>query len=72
VLVGQQLTSRLFVQLSQQFGAESLTELTAEYQLKKFLRLQGRSITGPGSNAQRSLLQRTERAGIDLLFFFNY
>lgn len=72
VRVGQQLTSRLFVQLSQQFGAQSLSELTAEYKLAKFLRLQGSTAQGPGSRAQRSLLQRVERAGLDLLFFFNY
>ena len=72
VRVGQRLTSRLFVQLSQQFGAQSLSELTAEYQLAKFLRLQASTAQGPGSRAQRSLLQRVERAGLDLLFFFNY
>lgn len=72
VRVGQQLTSRLFVQLSQTFGAQSVSELTAEFQLAKFLRLQGSTAQGPGSRAQRSLLQRTERAALDLLFFFNY
>jgi translocation and assembly module TamB len=72
VRVGQQLTSRLFVQLSQQFGAESVSELTGEYQLAKFLRLQASTAQGPGSRAQRSLLQRAERFGLDLLFFFNY
>lgn len=72
VRVGQQLTSRLFVQLSQQFGSQSLSELTAEFRLAKFLRLQGSTAQGPGSRAQRSLLQRVERAGLDLLFFFNY
>ena len=72
VRVGQQITSRLFVQFSQQFGAQSVSELTAEYQLAKFLRLQGSTAQGPGSQAQRSLLQRTERVSFDLLFFFNY
>ena len=72
VRVGQQLTSRLFVQLSQQFGAQSLSEITAEYQLAKFLRLQASTAEGPGSRAQRSLLQRAERFGLDLLFVFNY
>ena len=72
VRIGQQLTSRLFVQLSQQFGAQSLTELTGEFQLRKYLRLQANTAQGPGSSAQRSLLQRVERAGLDLLFFFNY
>ena len=72
VRVGQQLTSRLFVQLSQQFGAESLSELTGEYQLTRFLRVRGSTAQGPGSRAQRSLVQRVERVGLDLLFFFNY
>jgi autotransporter translocation and assembly factor TamB len=72
VRVGQQLSNRLFVQLSQQFGAQSLTELTAEYQLAKFLRLQASAAQGPGTRAQQSLLHRAERYGLDLLFFFNY
>jgi autotransporter translocation and assembly factor TamB len=72
IRVGQRLTDRLFVQLSQQFGAQSLSELTAEYQLAKYLRLKASTAQGPGSRAQRSLLQRAERFGLDLLFFFNY
>lgn len=72
IRIGQQLTNRLFVQLSQQFGTQSLTELTAEFQIRKYLRLQGSTAQGPGSIAQRSLVQRVERLGLDLLFFFNY
>ena len=72
VRVGQRLTSKLFVQFAQQFGAASVSELTAEYQLAKFLRLQGSTAQGPGSRAQRSLLQRSERVSLDLLFFFSY
>jgi autotransporter translocation and assembly factor TamB len=72
IRVGQQIGNRLFVQFAQQFGPQSLSELTAEYQLARFLRLQANTAQGPGSRAQRSLLQRTERFGLDLIFFFNY
>ena len=70
--VGEQVGRRLYLQLSQQFGAQSLSELTAEYQLTRRLRLQGRTAQGPGSSFQRSLLQRVERAGLNILFFFSY
>lgn len=72
IRIGQQIGNRLFVQFAQQFGPQSLSELTAEYQLARFLRLQANTAQGPGSRAQRSLLQRTERFGLDLIFFFNY
>jgi autotransporter translocation and assembly factor TamB len=72
IRIGQQIGARMFVQFSQQFGPQSLSELTGEYQLTKFLRLQANTAQGPGSRAQRSLLQRTERFGLDLIFFFNY
>jgi hypothetical protein len=72
IRIGQQLGNRLFVQFSQQFGPQSVSELTGEYQLTKFLRLQANTAQGPGTKAQRSLLQRTERFGLDLIFFFNY
>jgi hypothetical protein len=72
IRIGQQIGARLFVQFSQQFGPQSLSELTGEYQLTKYLRLQANTAQGPGSRAQRSLLQRTERFGLDLIFFFNY
>ncbi len=72
IRIGEQIGSRLFVQFAQQFGSQSISELTAEYQLARFLRLQANTAQGPGSRAQRSLLQRTERFGLDLIFFFNY
>ncbi|TAK16667.1 MAG: translocation/assembly module TamB, partial [Acidobacteria bacterium] len=72
IRIGQQVGNRLFVQFAQQFGPQSLSELTAEYQLARFLRLQANTAQGPGSRAQRSLMQRTERFGLDLIFFFNY
>ena len=72
IRIGQQFGNRLFVQFAQQFGPQSLSELTGEYQLARFVRLQVSSAQGPGSRAQRSLLQRTERFGLDLIFFFNY
>jgi len=72
IRIGEQIGSRLFVQFAQQFGPQSISELTGEYQLARFLRLQANTAQGPGSRAQRSLLQRTERFGLDLIFFFNY
>lgn len=72
IRIGQQIGNRLFVQFSQLFGPQSVSELTGEYQLARFLRLQANTAQGPGSRTQRSLLQRTERFGLDLIFFFNY
>lgn len=72
IRIGQRLTDRIFVQLSQQFGTQTLTELSLEYQLTKFLRLQAGTAQGPGSRGQGSLFQRPERVGLDLLFFFNF
>ena len=69
VLLQLQLTAASFAQL---FGPQSVSELTGEYQLARFLRLQANTAQGPGSRTQRSLLQRTERFGLDLIFFFNY
>lgn len=72
IRVGQQIGNRLFVQYSQLFGPQSLGELTAEYQLTPYMRLHANTTQGAGSRAQRTLLQRVERFGVDLIFFFNY
>jgi hypothetical protein len=69
--VGNQVGERLFFRFRQAFGAQSVSEFILEYQLADFLRLQT-SVAEGAAATQRTLLQRVERGGIDLIFFFSY
>jgi autotransporter translocation and assembly factor TamB len=71
VTVGNQVGERLFVRFRQAFGAQSVSEFILEYQLADFLRLQT-SVAEGAAATQRTLMQRVERGGIDLIFFFSY
>jgi autotransporter translocation and assembly factor TamB len=71
VTVGQQVGERLFMKFRQIFGTRDLSEFQLEYQLAKFLRLQG-SIADGQTSANRSLTRRVERGGIDLVVYFSY
>jgi autotransporter translocation and assembly factor TamB len=71
VTVGQQVSDRIFVRFSQQFGAYDVSEFALEYQIADFLRLQT-SIAEGGGRLNRSLTRRVERGGVDLIFFFSY
>jgi translocation and assembly module TamB len=72
VTVGQQFGERLFMRFSQQFGSQSISEFTLEYELTKFLRLAASAAEGRQSAGQRLALRRVERFGLDLVFFFSY
>jgi translocation and assembly module TamB len=72
VTIGQQISDRLFVRFSQEFGPQEISELTLEYLLGEFLRIQATGSQGDTARANRSLTRRVERAGIDLIFFFSY
>jgi autotransporter translocation and assembly factor TamB len=73
VTVGQQIGDSLFFRFRQQFGSQEISEVILEYQLARFLRLQASTAQGDGVGAaNRSLTQRVERAGIDLIFYFSY
>ncbi|HUF22899.1 MAG TPA: translocation/assembly module TamB domain-containing protein [Vicinamibacterales bacterium] len=72
VTVGQQFGDRLFMRFSQQFGSQSISEFTLEYELTNFLRLAGSVAEGRQSAGQRLALRRVERYGLDLVFFFSY
>jgi translocation and assembly module TamB len=65
VVVGRQVSDRLFVGFRHEFGGEGGQRLTFEYQLTEFLRLV--STIAPGGQSV-SPTARTEAAGIDLIF----
>jgi hypothetical protein len=43
-----------------------------EYQIARFLRLQGSGAPGATTKTNRSLQRRVERGAADLIFFFSY
>jgi autotransporter translocation and assembly factor TamB len=65
VVVGRQVSDKLFVGFRHEFGGEGSQRLTFEYQLTEFLRLV--STIAPGAQSV-SPTARTEAAGIDLIF----
>jgi translocation and assembly module TamB len=71
VTVGQQVGSRLFLRFRQLFGNRDASQVQLEYQLTDILRLQA-SVAEGQTSAQRSLTQRVERGGIDLVVYFSY
>ncbi len=73
VVIGQQVTQDLFLRFRQQFGNQQVTQFLLEYRLASFLRLQGNVAEGDGLTAgNRSLTQRIERYGADLVFYFSF
>ncbi len=68
VTIGKQVTERLFIRLRQLFGAQQVSRLMLEYELNRFLRLQGEVSDGQAL-ANRSLTRRVERGGLDLVLF---
>jgi translocation and assembly module TamB len=69
VTVGEQVGERLFFKFRQAFGAQSVSELILEYQLAPYLRLQTSVAEGA---TERTLVQRVEQGGIDLIFYYAY
>ncbi|WP_396627336.1 translocation/assembly module TamB domain-containing protein, partial [Luteitalea sp.] len=73
VVIGQQVTQDLFLRFRQQFGNQQVSQFLLEYRLADFLRLQGNVAEGDGLSAgNRSLTQRIERYGVDLVFYFSF
>lgn len=73
VVIGQQVTQDLFLRFRQQFGNQQVSQFLLEYRLANFLRLQGNVAEGDGLSAgNRSLTQRIERYGVDLVFYFSF
>jgi translocation and assembly module TamB len=73
VVIGQQVTQDMFLRFRQQFGNQQVSQFLLEYRLADFLRLQGNVAEGDGLTAgNRSLTQRIERYGVDLVFFFSF
>ncbi len=73
LVIGQQVTQDMFLRFRQQFGNQQVSQFLLEYRLADFLRLQGNVAEGDGLTAgNRSLTQRIERYGMDLVFHFSF
>jgi translocation and assembly module TamB len=72
VTVGQQVNEQLFLKFRQHFGTQDASEFILEYQIARFLRLQGSGAPGATTKTNRSLQRRVERGAADLIFFFSY
>ena len=73
VVIGQQVTQDVFLRFRQQFGNQQVSQFLLEYRLADFVRLQGNVAEGDGLTAgNRSLTQRIERYGMDLVFHFSF
>lgn len=73
IVIGQQVTQDLFLRFRQQFGNQQVSQFLLEYRLANFLRLQGNAAEGDGLTAgNRSLTQRIEQYGVDLVFYFTF
>ncbi|HEX2443033.1 MAG TPA: translocation/assembly module TamB domain-containing protein [Vicinamibacterales bacterium] len=72
VTLGQQVSEQLFLKFRQHFGAQDASEFILEYQIARFLRLQGSGAPGATTKTNRSLQRRVERGSADLIFFFSY
>jgi len=70
ITVGEQVGDRLYLRLRQVIGEDNVTQFVLEYELANFARLET-SVT-QGQSVSRSLLERLERGGLDLIFFFSY
>lgn len=73
VVIGEQVNERVFVKFRQQFGNQEVSQFLLEYRLADYLRLQANAAEGDGlTRANRSLTQRVERYGADLVFYFAF
>ena len=73
IVIGQQVTQDMFLRFRQQFGNQAVSQFLLEYRLADFMRLQGNVAEGDGLTAgNRSLTQRIERYGVDLVFHFSF
>jgi translocation and assembly module TamB len=73
IVIGQQVDQNLFVKFRQQFGNQQVSQFLLEYRLADFLRLQASFAEGDGlARGNRSLTQRIERYGTDLVFYFAF
>jgi autotransporter translocation and assembly factor TamB len=70
VTIGEQIGSRLYVKLRQQFGPQDPSQFLIEYAVNDWLRLES-SLSESGGPA-RPLLQRTPGSGLDAVLSFRY
>ncbi len=70
VTVGEQVGQRLYVKLRQGVGADNGSEFVVDYQLTNFLRFE--STMTQGGTPTRSIMQRVQQSGADLIFTFSF
>jgi translocation and assembly module TamB len=70
LILGQQIGQNLFVKVKQGVGADNVSQFVLDYQISNFVRLE--TTMSQGGTTTQSLLRRTERGGVDLIFFFSY
>ena len=70
VTVGEQVGQRLYVKLRQGVGADTTSEFALDYQLTNFLRFE--STMTQGSSATRTIMNRVQQSGADLIFLFSF
>jgi autotransporter translocation and assembly factor TamB len=66
IVVGRQVTERLFVGFTQSLGAQDVSQVSFEYRLNEFLRIVTSFAQGTVDRSQ--FARRAEAAGIDLFF----
>jgi hypothetical protein len=71
VTIGNEIAPGLVARFSRQFGETEYDEATLEYYLSRILRIRA-TFSDASALVPRSPFRRTERAGIDLLFFFSF
>ena len=71
VTVGNELAPGLVAQFTREFGQEAYDEATVEYYISRILRIRATFSDAQSLNALFPF-RRTERAGVDLLFFFSF
>jgi autotransporter translocation and assembly factor TamB len=71
VTIGEEIAPGLVARFTREFGLEPYDEATVEYYVSRLLRIRA-SFSDAQSLTARSPFRRVERAGIDLLFFFNF
>lgn len=68
--LGEQVGERLFVKFTQQVGAQEYSQFVLELRLSDRLRLQT-SLTEGSNQSERSLTNRSEQAGADLVYVWS-
>ena len=70
ITVGEQVGQRLYVKLRQGVGADNVSKFVLDYQLTNFLRFE--STMTQGGSPTRTIMNRVQQSGADLIFMFSF